>query len=731
MFFSYSGEESGRFIFVNSTLIRMCGCESREEFNVLTGNTLQGLVHPEDFEMVRNSIEAQISEEHSAADSAEYRVLRKDGSIFRIRNYEKHKVNTDQGPVFYVFSYDAAEGHQEEKYLRSLLKCSKRMFDDLLQTDPAMGNRKHGACCHYEEPCLGKTDWAKENLKFGDYILPELREAALCSGSQSTRSLVEYDSLTGLYNLSAFYHHGAQYLSQNEGSFDLMMLDISDFSGINGIYGEKCGDEVLQFIAGELRRLDIGSMIARQADGFYFLLKSQYRMDEACVQKFCHKLTEEGPVSNLRFRVGIYQNIDKVLPVYVLCSRVEQAADSAVVKGTAGIAYYDEALEAKRVHEQWMLMVFDQALENGDFVVWLQPKVETTTGKIVAAEALVRWIDGDGKFISPGEFIPLLEREGLIWQLDEYVFRKVCDYQNEQMEKGARQVSVSVNISRNSLFREGIAAYYRSIAEEKGVPLCMVPLEITESAATTELQILEICNSFVQEGFSLHMDDFGTGYSSLSSLAMLPFDIVKLDKMLIDSIGTEKGNILLKSCVEVAQDLGMLATAEGVENPEQLKFLSLISCDMIQGYYFSPPVTMEQFEILLEEDSLWKKADRGAGDLKEGLRISYSEMKRYLKIYRMLFSTVRVTDVESQTCRTADKNGILDEEPVCCYELWGRNEPCRDCIALEVMKNGKTEQKVERIGDQFYMVYVSYIEIDGKPHVIELINEIKKQGMQK
>ena len=181
------------------------------------------------------------------------------------------------------------------------------------------------------------------------------------------------------------------------------------------------------------------------------------------------------------------------------------------------------------------------------------------------------------------------------------MFKKVCLYQKERQDAGKKIVPVSVNLSRGSLFRKDFVKNYIKTANKIGITPSLVPIEITESIALKSISFKAFAEALINEGFSLHMDDFGTGYSSLASLQILRFDMIKLDKSLIDFIGTPGGESLIKHTIAFAKESGMSVTAEGVETKAQLEFLQKIGCDYIQGYFFSPPVSKDDFEKLLEE----------------------------------------------------------------------------------------------------------------------------------
>lgn len=265
----------------------------------------------------------------------------------------------------------------------------------------------------------------------------------------------------------------------------------------------------------------------------------------------------------------------------------------------ADYAFFEKKDMDRLVWEENIIENFENALAQNEFHVWYQPKYNPENREIIGAEALVRWIK-DGKiFVSPGEFIPLFENNGLIRSFDQYIFRKVCMQQKKWQSEGRKIIPVSVNLSRISLYYKDITSIYSHIAESAEIEKKYVPIEITETAAVKDKRFKEITDAFVSAGFILHMDDFGSGYSSLSALNSIRFSAWKLDKSLIDSIGNYSGERLLHHIILLAKELGIQVTAEGVETAEQNNFLSETGCESIQGYYYSKPVDISNFEKLM------------------------------------------------------------------------------------------------------------------------------------
>ena len=253
----------------------------------------------------------------------------------------------------------------------------------------------------------------------------------------------------------------------------------------------------------------------------------------------------------------------------------------------------------KAVEEKEIESSFDEAIQEREFEIWYQPRFDVLTGEIVEAEALLRWRRSDGKLIYPDVFIPLFEKNGMIRLLDQYVFKTVCETQKQWKQTYGSVIPVSVNLSRASLYYSDLVQQYSSIIDEVGIERRLVPIEITETASLDIRYIKDIDEAFSKKNFVLQIDDFGVGYSSLADLLSMHFATIKLDKTLIDRVGNNIGERLLKHVVSMSKDLGMTVTAEGVEKKEQIDFLKEIGCDCIQGYYFSPPIEKAVFEKLV------------------------------------------------------------------------------------------------------------------------------------
>ena len=411
-----------------------------------------------------------------------------------------------------------------------------------------------------------------------------------------------FDPITGGYNYIKFKK---ELISANvRGS--IISIDIHAFKLINTTFGTGIGDKVIKAIWDRIEEVfdfpkgDFAAHI--NADNFIAFCPTEDQNEIITkIKSISYSLNLISAELSLP-QVKLYYGISMWCPektIDLSYSEAVTAKNNAKKLQDADYAFFEKKDMDRLVWEENIIENFENALAQNEFHVWYQPKYNPENREIIGAEALVRWIK-DGKiFVSPGEFIPLFENNGLIRSFDQYIFRKVCMQQKKCQSEGRKIIPVSVNLSRISLYYKDITSIYSHIAESAGIEKKYVPIEITETAAVKDKRFKEITDAFVSAGFVLHMDDFGSGYSSLSALNSIRFSAWKLDKSLIDSIGNYSGERLLHHIILLAKELGIQVTAEGVETAEQNNFLSETGCESIQGYYYSKPVDISNFEKLM------------------------------------------------------------------------------------------------------------------------------------
>lgn len=426
------------------------------------------------------------------------------------------------------------------------------------------------------------------------------------SNYRKQKQLFEYayiDTVTQKWNIYYFKKKGQEIIENiNKKTLSkqyILILDINKFKMINKTYGYKVGDTILKSIGEQLEKvLGKESLICRVSND-YFAALFNYNYTIAQILKELVKNIEnikiDGKTYNLSVNIGVYEikENDKNISIIIDKAIIAHSASKGDVFDKYHI--YDEEIEKEIERESKIESEMNKALKNKEFKVYYQPKINTKEETIYGAEALVRW-EHNGKIIPPNEFIPLFEKNKFILNLDIYIFEQVCKDIKSWREKYGKEPVISVNVSREHFLDKKFLDKYMYIASKYEVNTNNIDLEITESAMIeTAIDIIEIMKKIKKLGFLISIDDFGTGYSSLSMLQDMPVDIIKIDKSFVDIIGKNEKNIV-DYILNIAKELNLKTIAEGVETKEQREYLLNKGCDLIQGYYYSKPLTREEFE---------------------------------------------------------------------------------------------------------------------------------------
>ena len=443
---------------------------------------------------------------------------------------------------------------------------------------------------------MGASDFIRKPYSV-DIVRGRIGNIIKLKESTVALAAVERDELTGLYTEQAFLHYAKTIMKfKSDGSMHLIVAKIRDFKLINNIYGSKKADEVLCYLAAAYDdRIKSGLIARKGTSSFICLLWGEQEKFWLKLEETIRKIASDAPINGLKVKYGVYKNIDRSLSFSTICDYASMAEESITDSYDYDVAYYTEKMAQKRIYSQMIENCFEDALNNQEFVVYYQPKIDIITEKVVGAEALVRWKKDGTSMISPGDFIPVYEKDGLIVRLDEYVFRQVCQMQKRKITEGKKVFPVSVNLSRSSALHRDVAERYIGIVKELDIPFSCVPIELTESAAVYNDRLKTTMEQLTAAGFVLHIDDFGAGYSSLISLNQFPFSTLKIDKSLIDQIDQKNGRTLVEQVITISKLLDMKVVAEGVENREQLDILRKLDCDEVQGFYYARPMPEEEF----------------------------------------------------------------------------------------------------------------------------------------
>ena len=412
----------------------------------------------------------------------------------------------------------------------------------------------------------------------------------------------QYDRLTGLYSKEFFFQKARELLDRDpDRRCSILCSNIVNFKLYNDTFGIPAGDRLLKTIAdGLTRHLGEGGIAGRSgADRFVCLLDSA-RAEYADFGQMCRCHTPDG-LRGAEIKWGVYEITDRSLPVEYMCDRAMLAADSIRERYGCSVAVYDDILRRKLLREQSLTSSMESALESRQFAVYFQPKYRASDGRLSGGEALVRWNHPEWGFLSPGEFIPLFEKNGFIFRLDQFVWEQTCALLRQWQDRGYPVLPVSVNVSRADIYQPNLAEILLGLTEKYGIDPWLLHLEITESAYTENArQIIAAVEQLRARGFPVEMDDFGSGYSSLSMLSQLKLDMLKLDRTFVQNEASQDPDRgILRLMVEMAHRMGLGVVAEGVETPGQLQHLREIGCDYVQGYLFSPPVPPEEFSTML------------------------------------------------------------------------------------------------------------------------------------
>lgn len=415
--------------------------------------------------------------------------------------------------------------------------------------------------------------------------------------------LATHDTLTGLYNKEYFYEQTENYLKEHpDEEFMILCSDIKDFKMINDIFGKETGDKVPCQVARMLEKMMKEAKVYGRLENDHFAILLP---KHACREGDFENETQwnvaecmyEGVSFPLTNYMGIYEVKDRSLPVSVMCDRARMAI--ATIKGDQKntVAYYDDALRDNILHEQELTGELKTAIEQNQIKMFLQPQM-SPDGKMLGAEALVRWMHPTKGQIMPGDFIPVFEKNGLITEVDKFIWECACKQLQKWKREGREEIYISVNISPKDMYFLDIHQIFADLIKKYEIETKNLKLEITETAVMTDFKRhLELIEKLRQSGFCVEMDDFGSGYSSLNMLKDIHVDVVKIDMgFLRKNQDTERGKTILQTIITLSKQLGMNVVTEGVETEEQLRFLTQMGCDIIQGYYFSKPIPVEQFE---------------------------------------------------------------------------------------------------------------------------------------
>lgn len=437
-------------------------------------------------------------------------------------------------------------------------------------------------------------------------LIENIRLKEQAAAQAEIKYRLDHDSLTGIYSRDIFCQETSKMLLEDPRSnYILVSMDIEKLKLINDLFGRRRGNEILKGIANKLReilsgkgtyaRLESDRFAACFSESFFTLEEFQQMINDA-VKGYIQNFT-------VVVKFGAYKIKDTDIKIDIMCDRAQMALQTIKGDYSCNFVYYNEQIHESLVLEQKIISDMEAALKEKQFVIYLQPIYSLSKMKPVSAEVLVRWMHPEFGMIAPGIFIPIFEKNGYVGRLDYYVWEEACRFLANRKKKGKEDLSISVNISRYTLYDPELSTKIIKLVKKYNVNPLLLKFEITESAYTDNPKQLVKTMLLLQDyGFKVLMDDFGSGYSSLNLLKNLNVDILKIDmKFLEDFETSSRGGSIFTSVVRMAKWLQIPVIAEGVETKAQLEFLRGVGCDRIQGYYFSEPLPIKEFEEHIKE----------------------------------------------------------------------------------------------------------------------------------
>ena len=424
------------------------------------------------------------------------------------------------------------------------------------------------------------------------------------------------DTLTGMYLYDLFLKRLKEDIDEGNKKIVIIYADIKNFRYVNDNFGYTIGDKLLKLFCDSIKTKLEGYMYASRIYSDNIAVAYQMKDTNTVEQEIEiieRAINDTSSVMQSKFLnrkvaacAGVYFVENDIKNAEIAVSNANLARKQAKHHSDNLVTVFQSYMKEDYNRKMNLASSLPSALENNEFKVYYQPKVEAGTGKVVGGEALVRWQKRDGTFIYPNEFIPFFEESGLIVDVDYYIYEEVFKDIKSRLDRGLSVVPISMNISRVHLETDNLIHYVKTLFDKYNIPSQYVEFEITESVYMQNFnKAVNLVESLKELGAKISMDDFGTGYSSLNMLNMLPIDILKIDKVFLGNDIrklSESQKIIIKAVIEMATKLNLRTVCEGVESKEQSDFLISVGCDMIQGYYFQRPVPIEDFYIYLEEN---------------------------------------------------------------------------------------------------------------------------------
>ncbi|MDE7222941.1 MAG: EAL domain-containing protein [Acetatifactor sp.] len=391
-------------------------------------------------------------------------------------------------------------------------------------------------------------------------------------------------------------------LNETGKSVAFIQFDIRRFKIINDLYGEKFGDEVLYWIRETLKEACNERQFFLNLRSDVFQIVTEYDKEAELLELIgrLERVLGTYKAVKLQYSIGVYLVEDIAMELRQMEDRAGMARKAAKNSLLSEVVFYQEQFKTSLYNRKFIEDNIDTAIREGQLQMYLQPKYSISQNRIIGAEALVRWRHPDRGLIYPMEFLPVIEEDGFITQVDYYIWKKAGEFLRRCRERGIEDCPISVNLSRRHLQDREFIRVLERIVDVYGIRKHLLELEITE---TMEEHVSQAAREIKEQGFKLLMDDFGSGYSSLNILLETPFDVLKLDRKFMENMMlSDKGRLILEHVIIMAEQLKLGLIAEGVETREQVEMLQQMGCDQVQGYYYAKPMPAEEFYRQLLEN---------------------------------------------------------------------------------------------------------------------------------
>lgn len=507
----------------------------------------------------------------------------------------------------YLKKEEAYEGYRSYSSHRAVVESERERFKKCVE----LSTIKEGLCKDKQYFfTIHETDKTGEvRLKRYSYIYIDERVDIIVGAREDITEFSEKDVLTGGYNRRGFIRITERLLNEvpDRTKYAVLFFNVKNFKAVNELFGVESGDVVLQNIFRTLTHSKLSPVITARVESDHFVcLVENKNLDFEELTSVCdNKFVKDGKCMNLIIRCGIFYVEEKPMKISGMIDRAKLAKRYITDEYVQPYMVYDHSMQVAYIDKAKLAGELQEGIAKEQFKVYYQPVIDTKTGKIASAEALIRWIHPDKGFISPALFIPALEENGHISELDFYVLKKVWQFINDRCENNKFVVPISVNLSwmdfYDEIMMEKILKEMDRFRENGREHMARFEITETSYAAIREnrsgiLESLRIKNA------KILLDDFGSGFSSFGMLQDYDFDILKIDMSFIRKIGENpKTKSIVHSIIGMAHEIGIKTVAEGVETEEQVSFLRQSGCDYIQGYYYSKPLPEEEFVEFLEK----------------------------------------------------------------------------------------------------------------------------------